>query len=267
MDGQRHGKTVSTEPDDELAEAEEERRAIIERHARPWMIAAYVLAALGVAVMLLGPHVALDGYSPLRLGAVLISLAATACVLSLVSFRYPESRQGIAFRKVIAMVCGFAVTGPLLWYAGLFDANLFVLGTQAVAGWLTQWQGGWGQSFVAGFLSLLPAFPAIALFDYLFSGSAISHRWLDSIFPQREKRPTDYRSAAGAVPSSSAGGMKNLAKVVIIFGILAALFVGLIAFVGIADNMSRNFGAGVIALAICAGVLVAAGGLLLRNSK
>jgi hypothetical protein len=265
MDGQRHGKTVSTEPDDELAEAEEERRAIIERHARPWMIAAYVLAALGVAVMLLGPHVALDGYSPLRLGAVLISLAATACVLSLVSFRYPESRQGIAFRKVIAMVCGFAVTGPLLWYAGLFDANLFVLGTQAVAGWLTQWQGGWGQSFVAGALSFAPVVPVVGFFVYLFNANPSIDRPLNARVDQR-RRPAP-KSTSEALPAGAEGGMKILAKVVLIFGILGALLAGLIAFVGIADNMNRNFAAGVIALAICAGVLVAAGGLLLRNSK
>jgi len=246
-------------------EAEEEQRAIIEQHARPWMIAAYVLTAIGCAVLIFGPRVALNEYSPLRLGAVVISLTGTACVLSLVSFRYPESRQGNEFRVMIAIVGGITVTGVILWFAGLFDADLYVLGTQAAAGWLTQWEGGWGQSFVAGALSLVPAQPLVFLFGYLFNADASIHRLLHPI-PVPKRRTAD-RSASGALPSGREGGMKIFAKAVVIFGIIGALFVGFIGFAGIVDNMNRNFASGVIAMAISAAVIVLAGGFLLRNSK
>jgi hypothetical protein len=229
------------------------------------MIAAYVLTAIGCAVIFLGPHVALDEYSPLRLGAIVTSLAGTACVLSLVSFRYPESRQGNQFRVAIAIVSGFVATGALLWFAGLFDADFNVLGTQAVARWLTHWEGGWGQSRIAAVLSMLPAVPAMELFGYLFNADPSIRTWLQPV-PIPKRRSAD-RNVPGAPSSGREGGMKFFAKVVVIFGILGALFVGFISFAGIVDNMNRNFAPGVIAMAISAAVIVLAGGLLLRNSK
>lgn len=243
---------------------EEERRAIIEQHARPWMITAYVLTAIGFAVICFGPHVALDEYSPLRLGTIVISLVGTACFLVIVSFRYPESTQGNEFRAGIAMVGGIAVTGVSLSFAGLFDADLYVLGTQAAARWLTQWEGGWGESFVAGILSFVPALPVVGLLGYLFNADPSFH---PSPHPISKKRQHADRSASGALPSGGEGGMKIFAKGVVIFGILGALFVGLIGFGGIVDNMNRNFAPGVIAMAISAAVIVLAGGFLLRNSK
>lgn len=238
------------------------------------MIAAYVLTAIGCAVIFFGPHVALDEYSPLRLGAFVISLAGTACFLVIVSFRYPESKQGHGFRVSIAFVCGIVVTGALLSFAGLFDADFNVLGTQAVARWLTQWEGGWGESFVEGVLSFVPAVPVIGFFGYLFKVGASYDperqrkfwaNWLPSI-PIPKRRPAD-RSASAALASSGGSGMKIFAKGVVIFGILGALFVGLIGFGGIVDNTYRNFAPGVIAMAISAAVIVLAGGFLLRNSK
>ena len=250
------------------AEADEERRAIIEEHARPWMIAAYVLTAIGCAVLFFGPHVALDEYSPLRLGAVVVSLACTAYFLLVVSFRYPESIQGNEFRVAIALVGGVALTGVLLWFAGLFDADFNVLGTQAVARWLTQWEGGSGQSFIAGGLSVLPALPAVGLFGYLFNADASFQRWLHPVsMPKRRPANEERRRSASPVRREKRnenfrkGGCDSAPA------IFAALFVGLLSFGGIVDNGLRNFAPGVIAMAISAAVIVLAGGFLLRNSK
>jgi hypothetical protein len=154
---------------DDSISAEEERRAIVEERAFPWMIAAYVLTGVGCAILLFGPHVPLNEFSPLRLGAVIASLVGTACLLTFVGFRYPESTRGNEFRVAMAIACGIAVTGPVLWYAGLFDENLYVRGTRTLANWLTSWEGGWGQNFVAGLLSFLPALPATKFFGYLFN--------------------------------------------------------------------------------------------------
>src|SRR5579872_5810074 len=183
--------TVNPESEGGSSEAEKERRATIERHARPWMICAYVLTAVGCAVVFLGPRVALGEYSSLRLGAITVSLAGSACFLILVSFRYPESLQGNEFRVAIAMVCGLVVTGVFVSYCGLFDADFYVLGTQPLARWLTQWEGGWGQSFVAGFLSLLPTIPAMGLFGYLFNADPSIRR---SFRPWKEDRDRPYES-------------------------------------------------------------------------
>jgi len=66
-----------------------------------------------------------------------------------------------------------------------------VLGTQPLARWLTQWEGGWGQSFVAGFLSLLPTIPAMGLFGYLFNADPSIRR---SFRPWKEDRDRPYES-------------------------------------------------------------------------
>ncbi|HTR47060.1 MAG TPA: hypothetical protein VMM16_06730 [Verrucomicrobiae bacterium] len=230
------------------------------------MIAAYALTTMGLAVVFFGPHVAFDEYSSFRLGAVIVSLAGTACLLTLVSFRYPESTQGNDFRVGIAMIGGIAATGVFLHYAGLFDADLYVLGAQTLAKWLTRWEGGWGQSFVAGALSILPAVPVMGFLGYLFNADASLHHWLHSRPTQKRRRPDDL-VAPGTPRSPGKSGMGLFAKAVIIFGILSALFVGLLSLAGLLDNWNRNFGPGVIAMAVSAAVIVLAGGLLLRASK
>lgn len=132
-----------------------------------------------------------------------------------------------------------------------------------MAKWLTQWEGGWGQSRVAAILSIVPALPLMELFGYLFNADPSSQRWLHPVPAPKRRRPAD-RSGSEASPSGREDRMKTFGKAVIIFGLLVALIVGFIGFLSIIDNM-RNFAAGVIAMAISAAVIVAAGGLLLRN--
>jgi hypothetical protein len=154
----------------------------------------------------------------------------------------PLSRIGtgtLFFGKGSRLFAASAVTGVLLWLAGLFDADLNVVGTQAAAKWLTQWEGGWGRSAVVGLLSIVPALPAIFLFDSLFNVSPLIRHWRRPTPMPKERRPAD-RSTPLTLSQREGSGMSIFAKAVIIFGLLGALFVGFISFVGILGNESRN---------------------------
>jgi hypothetical protein len=74
-------------------------------------------------------------------------------------------------------------------------------------------------------------------------------------------------SAATASVAKSAQGGSLIGKAIVVLGIVVALLTFLFAVGGILDNEYRNFRSGVIAMAICTGVIVFAGSKLFRGPK
>jgi hypothetical protein len=142
-----------------------EASAAIEARVRPWMLAAYSVFGIGAVAF-----VSLPTNSPLRLELSITSLATTACILWLVSNRYPESKQGNEFRVAVSFACGIAATGAVLWSFGLIDPFERVANT--LARQATAWEGGWGEWFISWIIDFLPVLPVVMFFGYLFNADA-----------------------------------------------------------------------------------------------